>query len=368
MTKIISILFSILFTVPFAFGDERFGKWDRNSDGKLAKTELPEPLRRNFERVDTDGDGFISKEEHLSVRRPGSVSAPKESGHSGKIADIDYSGNDNPRQMLDLYLPEGYKDSEKPLPLLCWIHGGGWRGGSRDGTGILRKVMATGEYAGASIGYRLSGEAQWPSQIHDCKAAIRWLKANAEKYNLDPERIAVAGSSAGGHLVAMLGVSHGVEHLEGDIGEYGDFDSEVACVVDLYGPTELLTMSDFGGAMDHNAPNSPESFLIGGPIQENKDKANDASPIKHVTKDDEPFLIIHGSEDPVVVYQQSTAFEKVLEEAGVPAILVTVDGGGHGKGFGSETTDIAIQFLNRMLLGKGELPVDQTVKSAGPAR
>lgn len=362
MKKSFQILAVTLALTATVTAQDRFAEWDKNKDGKLTKDELPTPLRRNFERVDRDSDGFISKEEHQAVRNRGG--APK-GGIPGmqKLADLDYSGAGNPRQMLDLYLPENYAEMDKPLPLICWIHGGGWKNGSKDNTGILRTVLQTGKFAGASIGYRLSDEAQWPSQIHDCKAAIRWLKAHAEEYNFDASRIGIAGSSAGGHLVAMLGVSHEVEHLEGDIGEHNAQNSEVACVVDLYGPTELLTMSDFDSTMDHNAPDSPESLLVGGPIQENKEKANDASPIKHVTEDDEPFLIIHGTEDPLVSYEQSTEFEKALEEAGVPAILITVDGGGHGKGFGPQTTEIALEFLRKQLLGEGELPTDQTVPS-----
>ncbi len=367
MTRILLALSFLLSASSFAIGQDRFGEWDRNSDGKLTKEELPAPLQRNFERVDRDGDGFISKQEHQAVRNRNGA---QQGGIPGmkKLPDLDYSGEGNPRQMLDLYLPENYAEMDKPLPLICWIHGGGWKNGSKDGTGILRSILQSGNFAGASIGYRLTDEAQWPSQIQDCKAAIRWLKAHAEEYNFDAGRIGIAGSSAGGHLVAMLGVSHGVEHLEGEIGEHNAQDSEVACVVDLYGPTELLTMSDFDSIMDHNAPDSPESLLIGGPIQENREKADDASPIKHVTEDDEPFLIIHGTKDPLVPFQQSIAFENALEEAGVTAILITVENGEHGKGFGPKTTEIAEQFLRNQLLGEGELPTDQKVEAVARVR
>src|SRR5439155_1536905 len=116
--------------------------------------------------------------------------------------DIPYAGTNNSRQRLDLYLPKN-PQSNKPLALVVFIHGGGWQNGDkRGGFGTVVPLVETGEYAGASVGYRLSGEAVWPAQIHDCKAAIRWLKANAKKYNLDPDRIGVTGSSAGGHLVA----------------------------------------------------------------------------------------------------------------------------------------------------------------------
>ena len=143
------------------------------------------------------------------------------------VADLPYADNDNPRQQLDLLLPERPAD-EKPLPVVVFIHGGAWRGGDRKGgQRMVAPLVAAGDYAGASVGYRLSGEAIWPAQIHDCKAAIRWLRANAKKYNLDPDKIAVWGASAGGHLVAMLGTSGGVKELEGTLGKHTDQSSRV---------------------------------------------------------------------------------------------------------------------------------------------
>lgn len=340
--------------------DRRFTNWDRNKDGKLSKEELPQPLQRNFERVDTNNDGSISLKEHLAVTRTNAPTRPERGGDDvTKHADLDYAGNDNPKQKLDLYLPKTRGD--EPLPVVCWIHGGGWKGGDKRNASKITRLVSSGKYAGVSIGYRLSHEAQWPAQIHDCKAAIRWIRANAEAYNLDPERIAVWGSSAGGHLVAMLGVSHGVEGLEGEIGPHTDQSSEVACVVDYYGPTELLTMNDHPSKIDHNAANSPESMLIGGAIQQNKDQANNASPITHVTSDDEPMLIVHGTKDELVPYPQSVDFEKALEKSGVSAAFVTVNDGGHGGGFGPTIQKLVEQFLAHQLLGVGEPVQDQTV-------
>jgi acetyl esterase/lipase len=245
--------------------------------------------------------------------------------------------------------------------VVCWIHGGGWKNGDKANARRVINYAAEGKYAAASIGYRLSGEARWPNQIHDCKAAIRFLKANAKKYHLDPDRIAVWGSSAGGHLVAMLGVSSGVEHLEGRIGPHTDQNSKVDCVVDYFGPTELLTMNKQGGKMDHDAPDSPESQLIGGAIQENVDKARDASPIHHVTKDDCPVLIIHGTVDPLGPYQQSVEFEKALEDVGVKATLVSIKGAGHGQGFPPEAEQIVRQFLDSRFFG-GTAPGDREIE------
>lgn len=280
-----------------------------------------------------------------------------------KVADLDYAGNDNPRQKLDLYLPEK-PATEEALPVIAFVHGGGWRNGDKNGGGgRVTPFVATGRYAGVSIGYRLSDEARWPAQIRDCKAAIRWIRAHAAEYRLDPDRIAVWGSSAGGHLVAMLGVSRGIADLEGDIGPNTAESSQVACVVDYYGPTEMLTMGDHDSSFDHNAPNSPESKLLGGAVQENPEKAKSASPIEHVSADDAPFLIVHGDQDKVVPYPQSADFEKKLESAGVPAVLIRVEGGGHGQGFGPATGEAVKSFLARQLLGEGDGVADGAVKA-----
>ena len=173
-------------------------------------------------------------------------------------------------------------------------------------------MVESGEYIGASVGYRLSDEAIWPAQLHDCKAAIRWLRANAKKYNLDPDRIGVTGTSAGGHLVAMLGTGGDVLELEGELGDHLKVSSRVNCVVDQYGPTDLLTMGGF-----HNNANSPESKLLGGAVQDNKKAARNASPTSYVSKDDPPVLLIHGTNDPVVPFNQSELLLQAHEDCGL---------------------------------------------------
>ena len=362
MTRLILFLiFPLAFFSAETAAQSRFDDWDKDKNGKLTKEELPAGLRRNFDRVDADKDGFISRTEDAAIRKQGSN---RQIEGVKKIADLDYSGNGNPRQMLDILLPETPKPADgKPLPLVCWIHGGGWQNGSKNNARFVTDLVKTGQFAGASIGYRLTNEAHWPAQIHDCKAAIRFLKANAEKYGYDADRIAVWGSSAGGHLVAMLGVSHNVKELEGTLGKHGDQSSEVACVVNYFGPADLLKMNDQGSKMDHNAATSPEGKLVGGEVSKTQDIAKSASPITHASRDDEPMLIIHGTKDALVPYQQSVDLEVALEDTGVPVILVTVDEGGHGQGFGPETTKIATQFLRKQLLGEGKLPKDQTIKA-----
>ena len=329
---------------PCRAADQRpdpFDRWDRNADGRLTRDELPAPLRPNFDRVDANRDGAISRAEHDAFRR-----RPAGPGRDWVPAgieiqrDLPYAGTENPRQRVDLLLPRK-PNGKQPLPVAVWIHGGAWRGGDkRGGLGQLAPLVASGDYAGVSVGYRLTGEAIWPAQIHDCKAALRWIRANAKKYNLDPKRIGVWGSSAGGHLVAMLGTSGDVEDLEGKLGEHTDQSSRVQCVVDYYGPSDMLTMGKYPSHMKHDAPDSPESRLLGGPVQELKEKARAASPTNYVSADDPPFLIVHGDRDMTVPYNQSERLDAALREAGVDSTFITIEGAGHGG------------FRSRELLGR----------------
>jgi acetyl esterase/lipase len=338
-----------------------FKQLDKNGDGKVTRDEFPARIARIFDQIDTDGDGAISLDEDAAFRR---VSAPNDKPRlppsvMGEF-DIGYAGGDNAHQKLDLLLPKE-PAGEAPLPVIVFIHGGAWRGGSkREGISFLVPAVASGNYAGVTIDYRLTNEAVWPAQIHDCKAAIRWVRANAKKYNLDPQRIGVIGASAGGHLAAMLGTSGNVERLEGNVGGNLGESSQVECVVDEYGPSELLAMSGFPSDIEHDSPDSPESRLVGGAIQEHKDAARSASPITYVSADDPPFLIVHGTEDPLVPYDQSERLLAAMEEEGVDAKLIKVQGGGHG-GFRSAELDRRIRlFFDKHLRGQPniELPTD----------
>ena len=172
--------------------------------------------------------------------------------YAAEYKDLIYASTQQKQLALDLYIPDG----APKRPLVVWIHGGAWRAGSRAKPPAL--YLTAQGYAVASISYRFSQEAVFPAQIHDCKAAIRWLRANALKYGYDATRIGVWGASAGGHLAALLGTSGGVKGLEGDLGNARE-SSTVQAVVDFFGPTDLPQMSRFPGTMDHDAPDSPES-------------------------------------------------------------------------------------------------------------
>jgi len=235
---------------------------------------------------------------------------------------------------------------------VVWIHGGGWRGGDKGGGRRLVPLVENG-YIGVSINYRLTHEATWPAQIHDCKAAIRWIRANAHLYNFDADRIGVWGSSAGGHLAAMLGTSGGVEPLEGELGNSG-YSSRVQAACDLFGPSDIARMGEQPGpdaGLDHDAPNSPESRLLGGPVQEMKEKARSASPLTYVGPDDPPFLIVHGTRDNVVPFAQSELLAKALKKAGVEVTLKPVEGAGHGLRGVEGTTEDVQKFFDKHLKG-----------------
>ncbi len=367
MKKIIYLTLWVAF-VPCVNAQQRspealFKQWDKNKDGKLSPTELPQNARRNFAKVDTNKDGAISIEEHVRFLKRPRKDQPRQPKGVTVLRDIPYAGTKNPRQMLDLILPVK-RAGKEPLPVIAFIHGGGWRNGNKSsGVNRVSGLVQTGQYVGVSIGYRLTGEAIWPAQIHDCKAAIRWLRGNAKKHGMNPGKIAVWGSSAGGHLVSMLGSTGGVKELEGKLGQYPGQSSRVSAVVNYYGPSALLQMDDHPGKMKHNAPDSPESLLVGAPIQEAKEKTRQVSPLTHVSEDDAPHLHVHGTADPLVPFHQSQIYHAALMKAGVESTLIKVKEGGHNapKAVGENQVRL---FLGRHLRGKGEKLKDETVSSA----
>lgn len=261
------------------------------------------------------------------------------------LRDIPYVKGGHAAQVLDLYLPPGADAAAKPLPLVVWVHGGAWLAGNKAQCPAL-PLLGRG-YAVASVEYRLSPVATFPAQIHDCKAAIRWLKANAQQYRLDPERIGAWGSSAGGHLVALLGTSAGVKEMDGDLGDHKDLSTRVACVVDFFGPTDFTRMRN-SGRIDHDAANSPESKLIGGPVQQNKDKAAKANPITYIGKGMPPFLIMHGDKDETVPPNQSELLAEALKKNGSDVTYKVIEGAGHGFR-APEPTRMAFEFFDKWL-------------------
>lgn len=263
--------------------------------------------------------------------------------------DLAYVSGGLARQKLDLFIPE---KTTKPVPVVIWIHGGGWQAGSKDQCPPLRSGYVERGYAVASIGYRLSGDAIFPAQIEDCKAAIRWLRAHAGEYGLDGKRFGLWGSSAGGHLVALTGTSAAVKEFE--VGENLDQSSRVQAVCDYYGPTDFGAFVTTPGYESHGAPNSPEAKLIGGPVKNHPEKVVRVNPITYVNSDDPPFLIVHGDKDPLVPIQQSELLFEALKKAGVSVHLHTIRNAGHGgPGFtGRDVEEMVAAFFDSRLKGE----------------
>lgn len=250
---------------------------------------------------------------------------------------------------LDLFVPPG----EQLVPLVLWIHGGGWMQFSKT-DGVQALGLLSHGYAVASTDYRLSSEAIFPAQIHDVKAAVRYLRANAAGFGLDPERFGVWGESAGGHLAALLGTTSVCCELEGEEGVTG-VSSRVQAVVDLYGPTDLLQRKAQTpeGAQDPEAPDSSSARLLGGPPSRRPERARQANPIIYVTKGAPPFLVVHGDADDLVPLGQSELLVAALRATGAEVDFMLIKGGGHGGEAFQDTAILAAirAFLDRHMKG-----------------
>ena len=270
-------------------------------------------------------------------------SARTETYEVKKTDGIPFAEPDGVKLLLDLHLPKGV---ESP-PLVMFIHGGGWSKGGRNNSKL--NWVAQHGYALASIEYRLSQEALFPAQILDCKGALRWLRANQEKYGYDASRVVVAGTSAGGHLAALMGTSGGVGDLEGETGGNSDQSSRVQGILDYYGPSDFVARSENQPSKtDH--PDGGVFKLLGGPVKENLEAARRASPVTYISKDDPPLLILHGDRDKTVFLDQSQHLEKLYREAGLDVHLHVIEGAGHGwkKPYDEEKIQV-LAFLERIL-------------------
>ena len=250
--------------------------------------------------------------------------ASEASGHEPRIKrDIEYARVGETSLLLDLYVPA---HAPSP-PLIVWVHGGAWRSGSK--AGMPLQPLAS-RYAIASVDYRLSPVAKFPAQVHDLKAAVRFLRAKAGEYRINTERIAIAGSSAGGHLAALVGVTNGVKELEGEVGDRRDQSSDVQAIVDFYGPANLTTILKQSTPHGLSVREPALELLFGGRPDEKTELAKLASPALHVDSKDPPLLIFHGDQDPQVPINQSHELIGAYKRNGLPATLEVVYGGAHG--------------------------------------
>ena len=252
--------------------------------------------------------------------------------------DVPYVTGGGERQQLDVFVPE---DANQPLPVIVWIHGGSWRSGSKNQCIPLMVGFHKKGYVIASINYRFVTTDPFPAQIEDCKAAIRFLRANAEKYHIDPNRIAAWGASAGGHLAALLGVNND-ELKVFDVGENLDQSSNIQAVCNTFGPMDFNVMLAVG--------RRNEGFY-GGPVEEKMDLIRKASPALLINNNTAPFLHVHGDKDTVVPLVQSEMMHDALTKAGIYSELIVVKDGEHDSNVLNDTRIIPAtdEFLKRTL-------------------
>jgi acetyl esterase/lipase len=257
------------------------------------------------------------------------------------VTNIAYAPADPPTSLghlLDLYLPGG--GTHRPRPLVMWSSGSGWLGDQgKEGAAPVAEFFNARGYAVAGISVRSSLQATFPAQVHDVKAAIRWLRAHARQYNLDPGRFAIMGNSSGGWVATMAAVTGGVRALEGSVG-VTQGSSRVQAAVDFYGPTDFLQMDahmidcpffneTFGLSDCHNDPRSPESLLVGCPIQTCPEAVARANPITYLGRADPPMLIFHGQADLLVPHHQSELLYAALRRHCGPASFFSIPNVGH---------------------------------------
>lgn len=253
-----------------------------------------------------------------------------------KFLDVPYASL-SPAQRLDIYLPD---EGDGPFPVIVSIHGGAFMGCDKADGQVLPMLEGLKRgYAVVAANYRLSTEAKFPAQIHDVKAAVRWIRVEAARYGFDPGRIAAWGGSAGGYLATMLGVTSGVQELEDRSLGHAEKSSHVQCVVDWYGPTDFRKLDDWlhesgltpRPGMEHNAPHSPESLLLGEQITKVLDRVTAANPETYITPAAPPFFVQHGTGDRVIPVQCSINFAaRLAQVAGSDSVqLELLEGADH---------------------------------------
>lgn len=239
--------------------------------------------------------------------------------------DLLYAADGSRVLSLDLYMPAG-----KPSPhLIVWVHGGAWHSGSNQSPPL---GLVSAGYALASVEYRLSPEASFPTMIHDIKAAIRFLRGHAREYGYRTDKIAIWGASAGGHLAALTGTTNGVPELEGDIGHHLDESSSVQAVINFYGPTNFLTILDQSTPHGIKVRAPALALFLGKPLEQASDLAALASPVHHVDPTDPPMFIVHGDQDIQVPINQSHELNGAYKKHGLKVQLEIVHGAGHTDG------------------------------------
>jgi acetyl esterase/lipase len=240
------------------------------------------------------------------------------------LRDIEYARVGDLQLSLDLHMPRKVSESD----LIVWVHGGAWRSGTKQDMPLAGLVDAG--HTVASVDYRLTSVAPFPAQVHDIKAAIRFLRTLAPRYGYRTDRITIAGASAGGHLAALVGTTNGHQELEGTVGNHLDQSSDVQSIIDYFGPTNLMTILAQSTPHGIGVRVPALQLLLGGQPEDNADLARLASPVEHVDATDPPLLMIHGDQDPQVPINQSHELQGRYTKLGLPVRLEVVHGAAHG--------------------------------------
>lgn len=258
--------------------------------------------------------------------------------------DIVYATIDGKALGLDLYLPA---DVTAP-PLLVWVHGGAWTNGTK---AQIRREFVDHGIATASVDFRQSTDARFPAQVHDIKAAIRFLRAKAKIYGYRPDKIAIAGSSSGGHLAALVGVTNGHRELEGSVGGYLSESSSVQGIVVYYGASNLVTILEQSTPFGLKVRRPALERLLGAPPDQTSELAQLASPVSHVDRNDPPLFLLHGDQDPQMPINQAHELQGAYERRGLQVRFDVVHGATHGGDvfYSTEHLKPVLDFLRRAL-------------------
>jgi acetyl esterase/lipase len=258
--------------------------------------------------------------------------------------DVAYATVGGKTLALDLYMPSGV---ESP-PLLVWVHGGAWQNGTK--AGVPKQLIDRG-YAVASVDFRQSTEARFPAMVFDIKGAIRFLRASADTYGYSVDRIAIAGNSSGGHLVALVGVTNGDSALEGSVGGHTDRSSAVQAIVDYYGASNLTTILAQSTPYGLGVREPALRLLLGDLPDAKKELARQASPVYHVTRGSPPLFLLHGDQDPQMPINQAHEIQGAYEKLGLDVTFDVLHGAAHGGDafFAPEHLDLVLAFLRRTI-------------------
>jgi len=326
-----------------------FREFDKNKDGRLSADEIPAQHRALAKSFDFNNDNQLDAREYLQLALKARANAKGAQAPAKKPAanddaippdtrvlkDVAYVPDGHERQKLDLYLPP---TGTAPRPVVIWIHGGGWRAGDK-AENRAQSLLKSG-FAVASVNYRYTTHAPFPAQFEDCQAAVRFLREQAKDYELDPERFGAWGSSAGGHLTALLATYDGDQPRSAN-----KTSARVQAAVDWFGPTDFVSMGEYSVQalllsakrkdpnLGEQAKYLGETFQLcfgGPPSPRTKQLMHDSSPVNFASKDDPPILIMHGDRDTLVPLSQSQVLHNALSKVGVDSTLKVIRGAGHG--------------------------------------